>query len=602
MHHALFLPEITRNIFELLNPFISEPKCAHRPNPLRLEDLVAVATTCHALSGPALDALWHTQVCFGPLLMCMPPSVVEVQDSDYEPDEDRSILSCDEPYLRRSIHLIQDPSPSDLLWMLPYARRIKNIGPPVADCHWPLPELFSIPSHIINWLFSAYPMQRFLPRLTYMSCLKFAPLMGMGDIMDVSFAPLSRSNLKSFDLYSEFDEEVGDWPLLSALVNDLPQLRTIRLELSVWDHNMHKLYSSLCLFRNLEHLDLTISRQFSEDYGIADIQIKFPCLQKLKLSSPTKFAASFLTALQSTVLHTLDLMIMELYSSAGSRHENLDRHRVFSSLRCLTISSDFCFMMSLIEAVDSSALNSISLFLPPTFDGEHIARAFTALIMSKRGWASSLRTITLHQRKLSLPLSIDNDVFCGSSHPYFLAIEDLLVFSHLQHVILDDLVISLDASVCKKLATGWPDLVEFDFNPSSIKELATATINVGSLATFARHCPNLSRLQLGIPLDTTELPVLDDETLTILSSRPTRSTCMLIAVDADSYPANPKAVAKFLATVFPGREIKIVITPSYKPSDGWNEVVEWLRRSQPSSLGFGSHYYSNLCSVCRFGQ
>ncbi|KAG1723478.1 uncharacterized protein EDB91DRAFT_164628 [Suillus paluster] len=176
--------------------------------------------------------------------------------------------------------------------------------------------------------------------------------------------------------------------------------------------------------------------------------------------------------------------------------------------------------------------------------------------------------------------------------------EGQLVFSRLQHIILDHVVISLDASVCKKLASGWPDLVEFYFSPSFVEELVTAAIDVSSLAIFARHCPNFLRLELCIPLDTIELPVLDDETLTTLSSRPTRSACLRIAVDANLFPANPKAVAKFLAKVFPGREIKIVLSASFcrkvlpKHSTRWNEVVEWLRRSQRSSLKFGFCYHT----------
>ncbi|KAG1748295.1 uncharacterized protein EDB91DRAFT_1344853 [Suillus paluster] len=603
MHHALFLPEITCNIFELLNPFLSGPEGSHEPNPLRLRDLAAVATTCHALGDPALDVLWDTQVCFGPLLMCLPPSVIEVRDSDYEPDEDRSIISYDEPFLRRSIHLVQDPLPSDLLRMLPYARRIKRICSPGADCRWPLPELFSIPSHTIDWLLSAHPMENFLPRLTHMSCPDFVFLMGMGNIRDVSFTPLSRSNLTSLEVNPEFDNEVEGWPLLSIMANDLPQLRTIKLGVSGWHCSMRMLYSEaiapLCLFYNLEHLDLHIYGKVPEGPGLAGLQM-FPRLQKLKLSSDTKFAVSFLTALQSTLLHTLDLTMES--PTGGDQPVHLDR--LFSSLRCLTISSDFCFMMSLIEAVHSSALDSISLNTPITFD-EQIVRALTALISSKRGWGSSLRTITIDRPGFILPV---DDVFCGPDHPYFFSIEDLLVFSHLQHVTLDNLVISLDASVCKKLATGWPDLVEFNFNPFSIEELATTTIDPGTLVTFARHCPNLLRLELGIPWDTTELPVLDDETLTILSSRPTRSACMRIVVDADSSLANPKAVAKFLATVFPGREIKIVLAASFcrkslhlLPPNEWCNVVEWLRKSQLSSLEFGPCYRTQLCAVCRFG-
>ncbi|KAG0706579.1 hypothetical protein DFH29DRAFT_133122 [Suillus ampliporus] len=215
------------NIFELLNPFLSGPEGSHQPNPHRLRDLAAVAITCHALSGPALDVLWDTQMCFRRLLICMPPSVVEVRDSGYEPDEDERIQFFNHPCLRRSIYLIQDPSPLDLLQMLPYARRIKRIGPHAAKCQWPVPEHFSTPSKTINWLLSTYLMKSFLPRLTHMSCPEL--LKDMGDIMDISFAPLSRINLTGLDFSIAFDDEVEDFPLLSILVDDLPQFRTIIL-------------------------------------------------------------------------------------------------------------------------------------------------------------------------------------------------------------------------------------------------------------------------------------------------------------------------------------------------------------------------------------
>ncbi|KAG1732148.1 hypothetical protein EDB19DRAFT_1299506 [Suillus lakei] len=604
MHHALFLPEISSNIFELLNPFLSGPTGSHEFNPLSLHDLAVVATTCRALSGPALDVLWSSQVCFGPLLMCMPPSVFEVRNSKTE--QDGIILPAgDEPCLRRRIHLIQEPSPSDFLRMLPYARRIIRIGPPVAGYRWVLPESFLIPCHVINWLLSAYPMESFLPRLTHMLCPELVA--GMGDVTDISFAPLSRINVTSFEFCPIFNARAEGWPLLSILVDALPQLRTIRFQVHVLQRYTHTFYSGviapLCLFHNLEHLDLKISGEVSEGPGLAGLQV-FPRLQRLKLSSEPRFAAGFLTALQSTVLHTLDLT-MKCDASAGNQPEHLDQHRLFSSLRYLTISSDSYFMMSFIEAVHSSALECLSLTIEGTCPWEldkPIARALTALISSKKGWGSSLRAITIDR-----PGAFQGvDGFPGPSHPYFLSFEDLLVFSHLQHVILADFMISLNASVCKKLASGWPDLVEFYLDPTSRAELVTVanTIDVGSLATFARHCPNLLHLQLGIPLDTTELPALDEETLTVLSSRPKRSACMRISVDADSSPANPRTMADFLATVFPGREIKIVLAASFcrtylhKPSNVWYEVVGWLRKLQPSSLEFGPCYRSRYCHVC----
>jgi hypothetical protein len=111
--------------------------------------------------------------------------------------------------------------------MLPYARRIKRLGLPIAEYSWRLPETFSIPSYIINWLLSIYPVQDFLPRLTHISCSEL--MLSVEDITDFSFAPLSGSNLTSFDFTPTFDEEDEGWPLLSTLVDELPQLKVIRL-------------------------------------------------------------------------------------------------------------------------------------------------------------------------------------------------------------------------------------------------------------------------------------------------------------------------------------------------------------------------------------
>ncbi|KAG1738041.1 hypothetical protein EDB19DRAFT_1909480 [Suillus lakei] len=229
---------------------------------------------------------------------------------------------------------------------------------------------------------------------------------------------------------------------------------------------------------------------------------------------------------------------MECVPSAGDRPESLDRRRLFSSLRRPTISSGFRFMMSFIEVIHSSALESLSLTIVSTYESDRpIARALTAQISSKRGWGSSLRSVTIDQSGCNAGL----DGPPGSNLPYFLSIEDLLVFSHPQH----------------ELAIGWPDLVEFYF--SAPRDPVAGFF--GAPSTLSPPQPR-SPVDLG-SLDTTELPVLDD-TLTTLSSRPMRSTCVRISVDAISSPAaNPNAAAEFLAAVFHRRDIKIILTASF---------------------------------------
>lgn len=113
--------------------------------------------------------------------------------------------------------------------MQPYARRIKRLGQPAGEYQhqWRLPETFSIPSYIINWLLSNYPVQDFLPRLTYISWSKLD--FSIEDLANISLAPLSGSNLTSFDFAPIFDTEEEGWPLLSILADDLPQLKVIKL-------------------------------------------------------------------------------------------------------------------------------------------------------------------------------------------------------------------------------------------------------------------------------------------------------------------------------------------------------------------------------------
>ena len=284
------------------------------------------------------------------------------------------------------------------------------------------------------------------------------------------------------------------------------------------------------------------------------------------------------------VLHTLHLAIPQ---NSSNTNKQPDLCQTFPSLRYLIIESDFRTMISLVEAVQSTTLDTLSLTIVHGDDREMVLGELIALISLKRGWESSLKTIIIINRS---GLNLVVDEYSGPGHPYFLSVEDLLVFSRLQHITLDRLVILLNDTLCEKLAAGWPCLVEFCFNRTSARGLVP--VGLSSLVAFARHCPQLSRLQLGVPWDMTAIPVLDDATLTILSSRPTRSTCMLISVGHLSVITNPKAVARFLATMFPRREIKIVLvaTPNcfWYFGDGWFKVVFWLSKTQPGSLELGT--------------
>ncbi|KAG6919154.1 hypothetical protein DXG01_008961 [Tephrocybe rancida] len=66
MHRCLHIQEVIVNIFDYL---VGHPVLASDT------ELARLARTCKTFSGPALDALWHTQPTLSPLLKCFPDDV-----------------------------------------------------------------------------------------------------------------------------------------------------------------------------------------------------------------------------------------------------------------------------------------------------------------------------------------------------------------------------------------------------------------------------------------------------------------------------------------------------------------------------------------------
>jgi hypothetical protein len=76
MHQALLISEVVANICSQLvrGPHWYYDQC--------LGTLAAFAVTCRAISEPALDALWCTQVSLAPLLRCMSSDLWEGREAE----------------------------------------------------------------------------------------------------------------------------------------------------------------------------------------------------------------------------------------------------------------------------------------------------------------------------------------------------------------------------------------------------------------------------------------------------------------------------------------------------------------------------------------
>jgi hypothetical protein len=84
MHKALLISEVVANVCsELVSEHLFD--CQYPGT------LSAFAATCRAISEPALDALWRTQLSLAPLLRCMAPDLWEGREVD---DETIYLVRC----------------------------------------------------------------------------------------------------------------------------------------------------------------------------------------------------------------------------------------------------------------------------------------------------------------------------------------------------------------------------------------------------------------------------------------------------------------------------------------------------------------------------
>ena len=74
MHHALEIQEILSNIFDHFFPVDDRAAATN---------LAALARTCRAFKGPALDLLWRSLDDLSPLARCLPEASHELSSQEY---------------------------------------------------------------------------------------------------------------------------------------------------------------------------------------------------------------------------------------------------------------------------------------------------------------------------------------------------------------------------------------------------------------------------------------------------------------------------------------------------------------------------------------
>ncbi|KAG0707369.1 hypothetical protein DFH29DRAFT_1076400 [Suillus ampliporus] len=129
MHRALLVDDIVHTILQ---------------NVTSATDLTNFASTCSAVSSPALDILWCAQSSLGPLIMCLPQDAWEIGDDGF-------------------IHLSREPLPAEWERVRLNASRIRKlIGNPRGTPFKRPPKLHS---RVLHRLFALFPPTLLFPNL-----------------------------------------------------------------------------------------------------------------------------------------------------------------------------------------------------------------------------------------------------------------------------------------------------------------------------------------------------------------------------------------------------------------------------------------------------
>lgn len=79
MHNCLLIPELSARIAEACAPQFKRPTSAwDADGKFYLASLCALARTCRALQGPALDVMWYYQFGLQNLIQCLPKHLWEM--------------------------------------------------------------------------------------------------------------------------------------------------------------------------------------------------------------------------------------------------------------------------------------------------------------------------------------------------------------------------------------------------------------------------------------------------------------------------------------------------------------------------------------------
>ncbi|KAJ7454299.1 hypothetical protein B0H11DRAFT_262345 [Mycena galericulata] len=301
MHHCLSIQEIIGIICCHLAPVVPWPVRRSSRQP-EMKDLAAVARTCSAFEGPALDFLWRYSTLLN-LLRCMASDLWAV-------DEDREVPGKIKCYLD-SLRPIQI---TDWDRVLAYSRRIQHISSDDEDCD--LSKVFPMIS--VCFPLELFPNLRGLHWYHSGPQFQYIHLFLTSNITSISFnakcAPalsfLSKLG-RDHPMLKDVSIGCGETTPVSAFVRSLTSIESVSV-----DSLDQGALQYLCQLPTLTSLGLMDLIPFSPT---ADIQ-PFPVLQDLRLAvSENRDMTCFFERCKQLPLKSLNLSIW-LPATAAETH------------------------------------------------------------------------------------------------------------------------------------------------------------------------------------------------------------------------------------------------------------------------------------------
>ncbi|KAG0702540.1 hypothetical protein DFH29DRAFT_495018 [Suillus ampliporus] len=501
MHRALLVNDIVHTILQNIT---SSPT-----------DMINFASTCSALSSPALDMLWCKQSTLGPLIMCLPQDTWEVRND-----------GC--------IHLTREPLPTEWERVRLNASRIHKLMENPRSTRYkdsPKPH-----SHVLHKLFALFPPTLLFPNLHKLD----------------------------FEVVSDRPEFSPDFALLRQF--RLPRLEVLafRLPSGIPVHEIEQLVDTIqAQASGLRQLVISAS------HVGAPFQIDLPFNKMPKLNLLAMLCNVCLTRhniADTGLLRSLQVLSLTLHEGSGvlADLQLRDMPLELSALNNLTLIVDrLQLCTSFLLHVITPQLSRIDIMYCKYAAPQEVGKFVRSLHTTCQSFAS-LKNVSVHGDR-GPPQGFYNPLSSDLFRP-------LLKFRRLTHVkFIATGQYCLDDAFINDAAVAWPDIQELWF---ASHETHTSAVTFTAVLSLASRCRSLHVLHL--TFDGTQRPTLPyrKESEDVPDGKrellPTQTALQRLHV-GHSKLSRAALVPWILAAVFPN-----LVDLTWYQTPGVSDIIPWL--------------------------